>query len=53
LTPAENGQTIFHTQEIFSGLLLPVFGKNLPDLTENFEGFVAALKRQAENSSAK
>lgn len=48
LTPVKDGQTNFHTKEIFSGLLLPIFGKNLPDLTENFEGFVIALKKQAE-----
>jgi len=48
LVPTGQGQTRFHTEEIFSGLLLPVFGRNLPDLTENFEGFVAALKKQAE-----
>ncbi len=48
LTPAKDGQTLFSTEEIFSGLLLPVFGKNIPDLTENFQGFVAALERQAE-----
>lgn len=45
----EEGKTAFHTQENFSGLLLPLFGKNIPDLTENFERFVAALKKQAEN----
>ncbi|MBL8102521.1 MAG: SRPBCC domain-containing protein [Anaerolineales bacterium] len=48
LTPADNGLTTFYTEEIFSGLLLPVFGKNIPDLTDNFKGFVAALKKQAE-----
>ena len=51
LTSGNDGQTIFHTQEIFSGLLLPVFGKNLPDLTENFKGFAAALKKQAEKNA--
>ena len=49
LTPIEDGKTVFHTEEIFSGLLLPLIGKNIPDLTENFEGFVAALKKQAEH----
>ncbi len=49
LTPASDGQTTFHTEEIFSGVFLPVFGKNIPDLTENFRGFVAALKQQAEH----
>lgn len=48
LTPADNGLTKFYTEEIFSGLLLPVFGRNIPDLTDNFKGFVAALKKQAE-----
>jgi uncharacterized protein YndB with AHSA1/START domain len=49
LTTNKDGTTTFHTEEIFSGLFLPIFGKNIPDLTENFKGFVAALKRQAEN----
>ena len=53
LTPGNDGQTAFHTKEIFSGLLLPIFGKNLPDLTENFAGFAAAIKKQAEKSEAK
>lgn len=44
----KDGKTHFHTEEIFNGLLLPVFGKNIPDLTDNFRGFVAALKKQAE-----
>ncbi len=48
LTANKDGSTTFHTEEIFSGLLLPVFGKNIPDLTENFQGFVAALKKRAE-----
>lgn len=50
LSPADDGQTIFHTKEIFSGLLLPIFGKDLPDLTENFKNFAAALKKRAEMS---
>jgi hypothetical protein len=48
LTPAANGQTVFKTEETFSGLLLPIFGRTIPDLTENFEGFAAALKAHAE-----
>jgi hypothetical protein len=50
LTPTKEGQTIFKTEEIFSGLLLPIFGRNLPDLTENFRAFAAGLKKQAEKS---
>ncbi len=48
LTANKDGTTTFHTEEIFSGLLLPAFGKNIPDLTENFRNFAAALKKQAE-----
>lgn len=48
LTTGKDGSTAFHTEEIFSGLLLPVFGKNIPDLTENFKSFAAALKQRAE-----
>jgi len=48
LTPVEDGKTEFDTTEIFSSLLLPIFGRNIPDLTENFQGFAAALKEQAE-----
>lgn len=48
LTANEDGSTTFRTEEIFSGLMLPLIGKNIPDLTENFERFAAALKEQAE-----
>lgn len=51
LIPGEDGQTTFKTEEIFSGLLLPIFGRTIPDLTENFESFAAALKKQAERPS--
>ena len=43
-----DGTTTFQTQEVFTGLLLPVFGKNIPDLTANFEQFAAGLKNKAE-----
>ena len=48
LTANADGTTTFHTQEIFSGPLLPLFGRNIPDLTENFAGFAAGLKERAE-----
>jgi len=48
LTPNKDGTTTFQTEEIFSGLMLPIFGKSIPDLTENFKNFAAGLKRQAE-----
>lgn len=50
LTANKDGSITFKTEEVFSGLLLPVFGKNIPDLTENFKNFVAALKKRAEST---
>ena len=46
-----DGVTQFHTEEIFSGLLLPIFGRTIPDLTESFENFVNGLKSRAEQMS--
>lgn len=53
LTPEKDGQTTFHTEEIFSGWLLPIFGRSIPDLTENFRAFAAGLKKQAEKTGSK
>ena len=50
LTANQDGSITFKTEEIFSGLLLPVFGKNIPDLTENFNNFATALKKRAEDA---
>lgn len=47
----DDGGTTFHTEEIFSGPLLSLIGRSIPDLTENFERFAAGLKAQAENAS--
>ena len=51
LTTGKDGQTLFHTEEIFSGLLFPILGKNLPDLTKSFNDFAAGLKKQAEKDN--
>lgn len=51
LTTVGDGQTRFTTEEVFSGLLLPIFGRNIPDLTENFQTFVRALKQAAEKGT--
>jgi hypothetical protein len=48
LTPEGEGSIKFTTSEVFSGPLLPVFGRTIPDLTPNFEDFVAGLKARAE-----
>ena len=48
LTPMEDGQTLFNTEETFSGLLFPLFGSQIPDLTDSFNQFAAGLKERAE-----
>lgn len=47
LTPA-NGGTDFSMDEVFSGLMAGLIGRTMPDLTESFEQFAAALARHAE-----
>jgi hypothetical protein len=38
----------FDLRKEFSGLLLPLLGTSLPDMTEAFEGFCAGLKARAQ-----
>ena len=40
--------TRFTTQETFSGLLMPLFGKTIPDLDPVFAEFGKAIKARAE-----
>ena len=48
LTPQENGETQIRVHEVFSGPLLPLIGRTLPDLNGAFAQFVAGLKQRAE-----
>lgn len=50
LTPKDNGTVDFVLREEFSGLLLGVIGKSIPDMTQAFEDFAAALKARAESA---
>ena len=50
LEPQADGTTQFTTREQFSGLLLPIFGRTIPDLSESFQNFAAGLKKRAESS---
>jgi hypothetical protein len=46
-----DGSTDFLMEEIFSGLMLPMIVKSLPDFAATFEQYAADLKREAEGSS--
>lgn len=47
LHPQPDG-VVFTVQEAFSGPLLPLFGRSLPDMTQPFQDFVNGLKARAE-----
>jgi hypothetical protein len=48
LEPRADGGTDFSTREIFSGPLLPVIGRTIPDLGPSFEQFADGLKKRSE-----
>ena len=50
LAPQNNGVVEFTVHEIFSGPLLPLIGRSIPDLTSSFEQFAAGLKNHAEKA---
>lgn len=50
LTPKGEGLTEFAMTEVFSGVMLPLIKKSLPDFGPPFETYAADLKRAAERS---
>ncbi len=51
LTPGSDGTTRFHMREDYTGPMLPLIWKSMPDLQPSFDEFAAGLKRHAEGSS--
>ncbi len=49
LTPKDNGTTDVKTHEQFTGLLLPIIGRTIPDLQPSFNQFAEALKSRVES----
>lgn len=45
---AEDGGTAFHMREEFTGPLLPLVWRTMPDLQPSFEQFASALARSSE-----
>jgi hypothetical protein len=50
LSPQSQGATNFTLREEFSGPLLPLIGRSIPDMTSTFEQFAAGLKSRAEHA---
>lgn len=51
LTPRAGGVTEFEMREAFSGAMLPMIRKSLPDFGPSFATFAADLKRAAEHAA--
>ncbi|MBC7869472.1 MAG: SRPBCC domain-containing protein [Chitinophagaceae bacterium] len=48
LVPLASDRVKFSLEEIFSGLILPIIGRNIPDMNATLAEFVTGLKAQAE-----
>jgi hypothetical protein len=53
VTPAGERRTSFRLQEEFTGPLLGLIGRSIPDLQPSFDQFAAGLKEQAERTAAR
>jgi hypothetical protein len=51
LTPAADGTTRFDLREEYTGPLLSIMGRSIPDLGPSFAQFANGLKRRAEQPS--
>lgn len=49
LSPQADGSTRFDMREEYTGPLLPLIWRSMPDLTASFEQFAAGLKERAES----
>ena len=50
LAPQSQGSTTFTLREEFSGPLLALIGRSIPNMTSTFEQFAAGLKSRAERA---
>ncbi len=50
LTPEGEGTTRFDMREEYTGLMLPMIWKSMPDLAPSFDQFANGLKEKAESS---
>jgi hypothetical protein len=48
LSPGSDGITAFHVREEYTGPLLGMIWKSMPDLAPSFEKFATSLKKRAE-----
>jgi hypothetical protein len=53
LDPRLDGTTGFEVEEVFTGPLLPLIGRSMPDMAAAFQGFVDGLRARAEQAAAR
>jgi hypothetical protein len=53
LDPRQDGTTGFVLEETFTGPLLPLIGRSIPDMSDAFAGFVEGLRVRAEEAAAR
>jgi hypothetical protein len=51
LTPEREGRTRFDMREEFTGPLLPLIWRTMPDMRSSFEQFASGLKRRVESGA--
>jgi hypothetical protein len=51
LEPHADGTTTFSMVEVFSGAMLPMIKRSLPDFGPSFEAYATDLKREAERTA--
>jgi uncharacterized protein YndB with AHSA1/START domain len=51
LTPADGGATTFRMREEYTGPLLGMIWKSMPDLQPSFDQFAAGLKKRVESGA--
>jgi hypothetical protein len=49
VSPGADGQVTFHMREEYTGLLLPLIWRSIPDLGQSFQRFAMGLKQRAES----
>jgi hypothetical protein len=52
LSPESNGTTRFHVREEYTGPMLPLIWRSMPDLGPSFTQFASGLKQRAERTDS-
>lgn len=52
LAPEDNGTTHFQVREEYTGPMLPLIWKSMPDLGPSFDQFATGLKQRAERAAS-